>query len=92
MIVKDKVDVVIPESSNGLEPLHAVYRRETCLPFVQEALQQEQRRLIGWLDKVNVHVMTTFKMDKYDPDQDAFININTPDDLSRAELHARNRT
>ena len=81
-------DVFIPESPNGLEPLHAVYRRETCLPMVKEALLQEQRRLIGWFERVNVLVLTQAEAAEYDPDQTAFININTPDDLARAELIA----
>ena len=31
-------DVVIPCTSHGLEPLHAVYRRETCLPIIKKAM------------------------------------------------------
>jgi len=89
LLVTSRADVVIPESPNGLEPLHAVYRRESCLPFVQEALFQEQRRLIGWLDRVNVHIMTQLEVAEFDPDKNAFININTPDDLIWAESLAR---
>lgn len=89
LLLSSKADVVIPESPNGLEPLHAVYRRESCLPFVQEALFQEQRRLIGWFDRVNVCVMTQIEVAEFDPDKNAFININTPDDLIRAESLAR---
>jgi molybdopterin-guanine dinucleotide biosynthesis protein A len=89
LLLSSNSDVVIPESPNGLEPLHAVYRREACLPFVQEALFQEQHRLIGWFDRVNVHIMTHIEVAEFDPEYNAFININTPDDLIRAESLAR---
>jgi molybdopterin-guanine dinucleotide biosynthesis protein A len=78
-------DVVIPESPNGLEPLHAVYRRDTCLPLVREALSQEQRRLVAWFERANVRVMTQAEVAEFDPGQTAFFNINTPEDLARAE-------
>ena len=90
LLLKEKVDVTIPESANGLEPLHAIYRQETCLPAVQKALYQEQHRLIGWFDLVKVRIMTQKEVVEFDPYQSAFININTPDDLIFAEALARN--
>lgn len=89
LLLDSCADAVVPESPNGLEPLHAVYRREVCLPVVKEALLLEQRRLIGWFDRVNVRIMTQNEVALYDPDQLAFINLNTPDDLARAESLAR---
>ena len=85
LLLNCKADVVIPESPDGLEPLHAVYRREACLPFVQESLIQQQRRLIGWFGQVNVRIMTATEVAEFDPGKHAFININTPDDLTWAE-------
>jgi molybdopterin-guanine dinucleotide biosynthesis protein A len=92
LLLTGSADVVIPESSNGLEPLHAVYRREACLPFVQEAILHDQRRLIGWFERVNVHVLTLSEVAKFDPDNLAFININTPDDLKWAESLCRDKS
>ncbi len=71
------------KSAEGLEPLHAVYRRETCLPFVAEALFQEKHRLVGWLEQVKVQFLAPSEVAEFDPDHLAFININTPDDLRR---------
>jgi molybdopterin-guanine dinucleotide biosynthesis protein A len=82
-------DIVIPESANGLEPLHAVYRREVCLPIVYEAIIHEQRRLIGWFEKVNVRIMTLNEVAVYDLDHRAFINVNTPEDFASAESLTR---
>ena len=78
-------DVVIPESKNGLEPLHALYQCDTCLPQVQQALAANQKRLVSWLGHVRVRVMRPAEVAKFDPDGMAFININTPEELSRAE-------
>ncbi len=89
ILLNSDADAVVPESSNGLEPLHAVYRRDACLPAVKEALFLEQRRLVGWFDRVSVRVMTQKEVTLFDPDQLAFINLNTPDDLARAESLAQ---
>jgi molybdopterin-guanine dinucleotide biosynthesis protein A len=84
-------DVVIPESASGLEPLHAVFRRDTCLPFVEEALRQNERRLISWFHRANVLVVSRAEVAQIDPDEQAFININTPADLAHAEALAKTR-
>ena len=85
-------DVVIPESANGLEPLHAVFRRDTCLPFVEEALRQDERRLISWIHRANVLVVSRVEVAMVDPDELAFTNINTPADLAHAEALAKTRS
>jgi molybdopterin-guanine dinucleotide biosynthesis protein A len=92
LLLTSGVDVVIPESPNGLEPLHAVYRRDTCLPCVHKALIQEQRRLISWFEWVTVRIMTLVEVAELDPDKIAFININTADDLFWAESLARGKS
>jgi molybdopterin-guanine dinucleotide biosynthesis protein A len=89
LIMDAGADVVVPETANGFEPLHAIYRRDTCLPVVQEALSLEQRRLISWFERVNVRIMTLEEVAVFDPNQTAFFNINTPEDLVQAEVIAR---
>jgi molybdopterin-guanine dinucleotide biosynthesis protein A len=84
LLLASGADVVIPQTSSGLEPLHAVYRRDTCKAWVQQALEEEQYRLAGWLDQAAVRVMTPLETSVYDPTGRAFININTPEDLLQA--------
>ena len=36
-LVVEQVDAVVPRTGDGLEPLHAVYRRKTCIPAVKWA-------------------------------------------------------
>jgi molybdopterin-guanine dinucleotide biosynthesis protein A len=78
-------DLIIPRTPDGLEPFHAVYRRETCLPHVQAALQTGQRRVDAWFEQVRVHELTPEFIQPYDPLGLAFLNINTPEELKRAE-------
>jgi molybdopterin-guanine dinucleotide biosynthesis protein A len=82
-------DAVIPRSEAGTEPFHAVYRRQTCLPQVHAALQADKRRVDAWFSDVQIRYLETEEMLPYDPDQLAFMNINTPEELQKAEKIAR---
>ena len=83
-------DLAIPSSGKGLEPLHAVYRRETCLREAQAALDREQMKLISWFPKVQVLTISNQQVKAIDPDPHIFLNLNTPEDLQRAEKLAKN--
>jgi len=85
LLVQEGADVVIPRSDSGLEPLHAVYRRETCLHNIQEAIQAGEYKLIGWFPKVNVREMTPEEVAALDPSRLAFWNVNTPAEFEQAE-------
>jgi molybdopterin-guanine dinucleotide biosynthesis protein A len=80
-----QADVVIPLTEKGYEPLHAVYRRETCLPAVRAALEAGERRLISWFPSVKVIQIDKHDLIKFDPARIAFWNVNTPEDLHKAE-------
>ncbi|TLM97776.1 molybdenum cofactor guanylyltransferase, partial [bacterium] len=47
-LIYENIDLVIPKTEQGYEPFHAVYRRETCLPAVADALQSGKKRMISW--------------------------------------------
>ena len=84
-----KVDVVIPKTTKGYEPFHAVYRRETCLPAIQSALETGERRLISWFSKVNITPMPESELLLHDPQRIAFRNLNTKEDFQNAEVLAQ---
>jgi molybdopterin-guanine dinucleotide biosynthesis protein A len=90
LIRETGADAVIPRSEVGTEPFHAVYRCETCLPRVQEAIKDGKRRADAWFEQVNLRYMDGEEIHPYDPDMLAFFNINTPEDLKEAEELARN--
>ncbi len=84
-IIKTEADVVIPSTLDGLEPLHAVYQREACLPVIQSALQAKRYKLIGWLHQVNVQLVQPEVILQFDPHGLAFRNLNTPEEFTQAE-------
>jgi molybdopterin-guanine dinucleotide biosynthesis protein A len=85
ILQKENMDVIVPRSEGGLEPLHAIYRRDVCIPAVQRAIRDGEKRLISWFPYVQVRIMERDEMDLYDPYRLAFMNINTPDELMQAE-------
>ena len=89
LLENEGADVVIPRSPSGLEPLHAVYRRETCLPAVHAALEAGERRVIGWFSLVRVRVLEAAEVAVFDPQFHAFINVNNPEEFRQAEALAR---
>jgi len=86
LIVREQADVVIPALADGLEPLHAIYRRATCLPAIEAALAAEQRRLISWFPSVRVREVSAAEIATLDPHFYSFINVNTPEEFQQAEL------
>jgi molybdopterin-guanine dinucleotide biosynthesis protein A len=89
LMVEEEADVVIPKSDEGFEPLHAVYRRETCLPAIEAAIEADQWKVIAWFPQVKVRVLTSDEIKRYDPAGLAFWNVNTPEEFSKAEEIAK---
>lgn len=76
---RHRADVIIPESDDGLEPLHAVYCR-SCLPAMETALQAGKRRLVSFFPEIRTMIVPGATVRFVDPDLDSFRNINTPAD------------
>jgi molybdenum cofactor guanylyltransferase len=80
----DKVDAVVMKTGDDYEPLHAVYR-STCLPFIQQHLTQGDRRVISFYDDVKLLTIPEEEWRPIDPEARSISNLNTPEDLSRAQ-------
>ena len=91
LLVSEEMDVVIPRSTEGLEPLHAVYRRTTCLPIIRAAINANQLKIIDWFPSVRVYELGMNEVAKADPLGLVFRNINTPEDFALAERLAQLR-
>lgn len=89
LMVQEEADVVIVKTDEGYEPFHAVYRRETCLPAIEAAIDADQWKVIAWFPQVKVRVLTPEEVKRYDPTGLAFWNVNTPEEFSEAERIAR---
>lgn len=88
LLTAEDWDVVIPTTLEGLEPLHAVYRRETCIPAIERALQEQKRRMISWFGDVRVRELSLEEVRAVEPELRAFMNVNTPEELAAAEALA----
>ena len=85
LLVEHEADVVIAKSEEGYEPFHAVYRRETCLPAIESAIEADQWKVITWFPQVKARVLTLDELKTFDPQGLAFWNVNTPEEFAKAE-------
>jgi molybdopterin-guanine dinucleotide biosynthesis protein A len=86
---EENADVVIAKTDEGYEPLHALYRRETCLPAIESAIAADQWKVIAWFPQVKVRILTGEEVKSFDSSGLCFWNLNTPDEFAEAEHLAR---
>jgi molybdopterin-guanine dinucleotide biosynthesis protein A len=77
-------DVVIPRIAGNTEPLHAVYSK-ACVRPIAKVLDGGELRVIAFFPQVRVRYVEHNEIDVLDPEHLSFFNINTPDDLKRAQ-------
>jgi molybdopterin-guanine dinucleotide biosynthesis protein A len=77
-------DVVMPRINGEIEPLHAVYSRD-CLPAIQERIERNQLQIRVFLEQVRVRYIEAAEIDRFDPRHLSFFNVNTPEDLTKAQ-------
>ncbi|MBN1932820.1 MAG: molybdenum cofactor guanylyltransferase [Desulfobacterales bacterium] len=79
-----RFDVVIPETSKGLEPLCAVYSKR-CLSPIERQLAVQDFKIRRFFPKNRVKKISEQLLRQKDPTLLSFFNINTPLELARAE-------
>ncbi len=87
-MVEEDADVVIAKTDEGYEPFHALYRRETCLPAIETAIEADQWKVISWFSKVKVRELSPQEVKAFDPSGLCFWNLNTPEEFADAEKRA----
>lgn len=88
VLIENAADAVVPQTGAGYEPLHAVYRREACLPAIRAVMDAGERRLITWFPLVTTLTFCEDQIAPHDPHGTAFLNVNTPEQLREAEALA----
>lgn len=85
-------DAVLPESSGrrGLEPLCAVYGA-TCAPAIARRLESGDLKAIAFHADVRVGIVPLAQVRGFGDPDELFFNVNTPDDLVRAEALCQRR-
>ena len=81
-------DIVIPRTEDGLQPLHAVYSRK-CLPFMEDLLREGNLKILDFFHRVKKREVPAEEMIPLDPRLSSFLNLNSPEDLSRIQEYSR---
>jgi molybdenum cofactor guanylyltransferase len=81
--IDSHTDVVIPETSNGLEPLCAIYSKQ-CFQSIEHHLLKKEFKISKFFKKVRLKKVPETQLRQQDPNLLSFFNINTPEDLKIA--------
>ncbi len=79
----DGVDLVIPKTEQGLQPLHAMYAA-SALPVIEEQLRARRWDLRMLAPKLRARVIEPETILRMDPEGLSFFNINTPTEYTAA--------
>jgi molybdenum cofactor guanylyltransferase len=80
-------EALVPMVGGQPEPLFARYAR-SCAPAVAAALRQRRLKTMALFAAIQVHWLPESTLRAVDPDLACLHNINTPEDLARAETLA----
>jgi molybdopterin-guanine dinucleotide biosynthesis protein A len=75
-------EALVPETEDGLEPLHAVYAKHAA-PGLREALNDGVRAMHEALREIDVRIVREAEWRPADPSGRFAINVNSPQDLQR---------
>jgi len=82
-------DLVIPQTAQGLHPLHAVYTK-SALPAIEEQLQQGRWDLQALVPTLHTRIIGPQGWRRVDHAGLSFFNVNTPTDYLAAQELAGN--
>jgi len=82
--VRPQVDLVLPCTASGAEPLCAVYSRR-CLKPIEAALRQSHMKIRLALAGRRTETIPEAELRARDPELLSFFNVNTLEDLAAAE-------
>lgn len=82
--IEPNIDIVIPETSKGFEPLCSIYSKR-CLNPIERQIEKKAFKIQQIFQTVRVKKISENILRTADPDLFSFSNINTPDDLDRAK-------
>jgi molybdopterin-guanine dinucleotide biosynthesis protein A len=83
-----EADVIVPVVGGQFETMHALYDR-ACLPHIEASLTAGRLKITGFFDRVRVLPIPEADIARYRPPAIAFMNVNTPEELARAQQIAK---
>jgi molybdopterin-guanine dinucleotide biosynthesis protein A len=73
-------DIVVPETPDGLQPLHALYARR-CLPVIRGLLEKDRLKITGFYPGHRLLTIPPEAIRPFDLQGRMFLNVNTPEDF-----------
>lgn len=86
--IDDRFDVVMPRTSEGSEPLCAVYSKRS-LNRIEQHLIQDKHKIQRVFRQDRIKIVSEKSLRKVDPDLISFFNVNSSEDLVMAETLAK---
>lgn len=80
--IRGDCEVVVPEISGKMEPLHALYAGR-CIPAVRRLIDLHEYQIIRFFSEVSVRYVKENEIRLFDPELKSFFNVNRPDELGR---------
>ena len=75
-------DIVVPETADGFQPLHAVYSK-SCMGTIQRLLTQDKLKVTGFYKGMKLKIIGPDAIRRFDPDGQMFLNVNTPEEYAK---------
>ena len=85
LVAWPEAEAVVPRTGHGCHPLCALYRSDAVLPVARSRLAAGELRLRDLLCELDTSYLDGCELERVDPEGIALTDVNTPDDLSRAE-------
>ncbi len=82
------VEVIVPRTDDGLEPLAALYSRE-CIPLIETNLEKKILMIKKFFRKKKIKEICVSDLKKLDPSMRFMFNVNTLEDLKTARSMAK---
>ena len=89
LVAWPEADAVVPRTPDGAHPLCALYRREPALAAARRHLAEQRLALSTLLGAIATRYLEGDDLRAVDPDGVALTNLNTADDVARAERISR---
>jgi molybdopterin-guanine dinucleotide biosynthesis protein A len=78
----ERFEAVVPQGPSGLEPFHAVYTRR-CVPTLERCWEAGHRTFQAILRELSVRIVTGQELRGFNGWERSFMNLNTPEEVSR---------
>jgi len=79
-----KHDIIVPELSEGFQPLHAIYSRN-CLPSIKRLLLMDKLKITGFYRDMRVLAIGTEQIQPFNVNGRLFQNLNTPEEVKEVQ-------